>query len=87
MPFAKCLQTRKKKQPVNRALFESWSVSLSQLSEPEIKKLKNKKQDIIDKFINYVDNNKEFRESISQVSEKVEYRFKTIEKIIQEVLS
>jgi len=85
--FRKLSNKSKKKFPVNKALFESWSVNLSQLSKEEIQILKERRQNLIDKFISYVDNDKEFLSSISQAANKVEYRFQTIEKIIQEVLS
>ncbi|NEP55732.1 MAG: DUF262 domain-containing protein [Symploca sp. SIO2G7] len=85
--FRKVSQKSKRKQPLNKSLFEAWSVNLSNLTEDEIKILKRKKQKIIDIFINYVDKDKEFLASISQAANKVKYRFSTIEKIIQEVLS
>jgi len=49
--------------------------------------LKLKKHQLIDKFIDYTDKDQEFLKSISQAANKVEYRFKTVEKIILEVLS
>jgi hypothetical protein len=85
--FRKISNKNKKKYPVNKSLFEVWSVNLSQLNDEEIQTLKNRKQQLIDKFISYVDNDKEFLASISQAANKVEYRFSTVEKIIQEVLS
>ncbi|NJM68858.1 MAG: DUF262 domain-containing protein [Scytonema sp. RU_4_4] len=85
--FRKISNKNKKKYPVNKSLFEVWSVNLSQLNDEDIKTLKNRKQELIDKFISYVDNDKEFLASISQAANKVEYRFRTIEKIIQDVLS
>ncbi|HEY9809032.1 MAG TPA: DUF262 domain-containing protein [Halomicronema sp.] len=42
--------------PVNQALFEAWSVSLSQLKEPEIDILKKRKDDLIYRFGELVDN-------------------------------
>jgi len=84
--FRKISKKSKKKYPVNKALFESWSVNLSKLSERKIQILENRKQNLIETFINYVDNDKEFLSAISQAANKVEYRFITIEKIIQEVL-
>ncbi|MDJ0555649.1 MAG: DUF262 domain-containing protein [Microcoleaceae cyanobacterium MO_207.B10] len=72
---------------VNKALFETWSFHISQLNTKETKKLKARKQDLIDKFAKYVDKDKEFAKSISQAQDKIEYRFETIEKIIQEVLN
>lgn len=84
--FRKMSNKTTKKYPLNKPLFEAWSVNLSCLSEQEIEILKYKKKELIDKFINCVDNDNEFLVSISQAANKVEYRFSTIERIIQEVL-
>ncbi|MBD2456950.1 DUF262 domain-containing protein [Nostoc sp. FACHB-87] len=84
--FRKLSNKNKRKFPLNKSLFEAWSVNLSQLNDEEIKVLKERKQKIIDDFIFYTDNDKEFFSSISQAENKIEYRFGTIEKIIQEVL-
>lgn len=84
--FRKLSKNNKRKFPPNKALFEAWSVNLSELNEQEIQKLKIRKRELVRKFISNSDNNKEFLASISQAANKVEYRFSTIEKIIQEVL-
>ncbi|KST66986.1 DUF262 domain-containing protein [Mastigocoleus testarum] len=78
--------SNKRKFPLNKALFEAWSVNLSELNEQKIETLKIHKKELIRKFISKSDNDKEFLASISQAANKVEYRFSTIEKIIQEVL-
>jgi hypothetical protein len=85
--FRKLSLSYKKKYPVNRALFEAWSVSLSNLTDKELEHLKKLKQELIDRFIFYVDNDKDFLASVSQATDKIDYRFSKIEKIIQEVLS
>ncbi len=85
--FRKISEKNKRKKPLNKSLFDAWSVNLSYLTDDEIKVLKNKKQKLIDIFINYVDTDQEFLSSISQAANKLKYRFSTIEKIIQEVLS
>ena len=85
--FRKVSQKQKKKFPINKALFEVWSVNLSLLSDEQLDILKQHKEQLIEKFRNYVDEDGEFRTSISQAAEKIEYRFKIIEKIIQEVLA
>ncbi|MBA3924255.1 MAG: DUF262 domain-containing protein [Nostocaceae cyanobacterium] len=85
--FQKLSNRAKRKFPPNKSLFEAWSVSLSQLNDTDIQKLKARKQELINKFIIYVDGDKEFLASISQAANKVEYRFSVVEKIIQEVLS
>ncbi|HBB31992.1 MAG TPA: DUF262 domain-containing protein [Cyanobacteria bacterium UBA8803] len=84
--FRKLSANSNRKYPVNKALFEVWSVNLGQLDDEQIKVLLVRKQQLIDNFIRYVDNDKEFLASISQAGIKVEYRFTTLEKIIQEVL-
>jgi hypothetical protein len=85
--FRKVSQKQKKKFPINKALFEVWSVNLSVLSDEQIDILKQHKEQLIEKFRNYVDDDREFLTSISQAAEKIEYRFKIIKKIIQEVLA
>lgn len=85
--FRKVSQNQKKKFPINKALFEVWSVNLSLLSDEQLDILKHHKEQLIEKFRNYVDDDREFLTSISQAAEKIEYRFRIIEKIIQEVLA
>jgi hypothetical protein len=85
--FRKVSQKQKKKFPINKALFEVWSVNLSLLSDDQLDILKQHKEQLIEKFRNYVDSDGEFLTSISQAAEKIEYRFRIIEKIIQEVLA
>ncbi|WP_445248023.1 DUF262 domain-containing protein [Microcoleus sp. OTE_8_concoct_300] len=85
--FRKVSQNQKKKFPINKALFEVWSVNFSLLSDEQLDILKQHKEQLIEKFRNYVDDDREFLTSISQAAEKIEYRFKIIEKIIQEVLA
>jgi len=85
--FRKVSQNQKKKFPINKALFEVWSVNLSLLSDEQLDVLKQHKEQLIEKFRNYVDDDLEFLNSISQAAEKIQYRFKIIEKIIQEVLA
>jgi len=84
--FRKISNSQKRQFRINKALFESWSVLLSKLSDDKIQILIDRKEKLIDIFKTYIDNDKYFLESISQAAEKVQYRFSTIEKIIQEVL-
>ncbi|MFL9456555.1 MULTISPECIES: DUF262 domain-containing protein [Nostocales] len=77
------------KNPINKALFDAWAVNLSHLQEQQIYNLKERKEDLIDRFIDIMDNDKEFMGSISQGTDsitKVKYRFRIIEQLIQEVL-
>ena len=85
--FRKISQHQTKKFPINKALFEVWSVNLSLLGDDQIEILKQRKENLIEKFKNYVDSDRDFSISISQAAEKIEYRFMIIEQIIQEVLA
>lgn len=76
-----------KRFPINQSLFETWSFWLSQLDDEEIKILESRKDELQDKFRQKIDKDQDFEKAISQASEKVEYRFREIEKIIQEVLA
>ncbi len=85
--FRKISHKNKRKFPINKSLFEVWSVNLGKLNIQDIQTLKERKIKLLDTFVNYVDNDAEFLESISQAANKIEHRFETVEKIIQEVLS
>lgn len=85
--FRKLSKTTSRRYPVNQALFEAWSVNLSKLKESEIELLKQKKDDVVNRFEDLVDSDDEFRESISQVTKKVDIRFSRIENLIDEVLT
>jgi Protein of unknown function DUF262 len=85
--FRKISQHQTKMFPINKALFEVWSVNLSLLSDEQLDILKQQKEQLIEKFRNYVDTDRDFLTSISQAAEKIEYRFMIIEQIIQEVLT
>ncbi|NET07113.1 MAG: DUF262 domain-containing protein [Symploca sp. SIO2B6] len=85
--FRKLPKKTQRKQPLNKSLFEAWSVNLSNLSDEQIQVLNNKKQKLIAQFIDRADNDKQFLDSISQAANKVQYRFQTIEEIIKGVLS
>ncbi|MEH2215506.1 DUF262 domain-containing protein [Nostoc sp.] len=84
--FRKISNKNKRKFPLNKSLFEVWSVNLGRLNIENIQILKDRKRKLVDTFIRYVDNDADFLVSISQVKNKIEHRFETVEKIIQEVL-
>lgn len=73
--------------PVNKSLFESWSVTLSELNPQQIKKLIENKTILKEKFRQKMKDDPNFLKSVSQVSSKVQYRFEEINQIVQEVLS
>jgi len=79
-----------KRYSLNKALFEAWSFNLSQLDEKQVQTLKDRKSDLIDTFIEMMENDEDFQSSISQGTStvsKVKYRFSAIENIILEMLS
>lgn len=80
----------KRKYPINKALFESWSVNLAQLSPKELNLLKQRKNDLNENFIDLIETDQEFVGSISQGTGKinqVKHRFSAIEKLIKEMLT
>ncbi|MDB9448441.1 DUF262 domain-containing protein [Dolichospermum circinale] len=73
--------------PVNKALFEAWSVILSQLNPQQIEILIKNKEILKEKFSQKIQEDNDFNKSISQTDNKVKYRFEQINQIVQEVLS
>lgn len=78
---------KSQKSPINKSLFESWSVILSQLNSQQIDMLINRKELLTEKFIENMRTDNDFNRSISQAANKVKYRFEQINQIVQEVLS
>jgi hypothetical protein len=85
--FRKITEDGKRKYPINKALFESWSVTLSDLNEQELETLIERKEKVKEVFIKKMQDDSNFLESVSQAATKVPYRFDTIKEIIKEVLS
>ena len=74
--------------PINKPLFESWSVNLAKLSEKELLLLEKCKEIIAGEFFNLMSNS-EFENSISfstGLVSNIHIRFNTIERLIQGVL-
>lgn len=87
--FRKCYRLGAPRYPINKALFESWSVNLSQLSDEEINLLATRKDDLISAFVVLM-NDRDFDRAISQGTgdiKKLNLRFSEIHRIIGEVLS
>ncbi len=75
---------------INKALFESWSINLDKLSDAQIEVLKSLRATVKLKFIELMNQDREFEKAISQGTGdigKVKRRFSAIEKLIQEVLT
>lgn len=87
--FRKRYKAGASRSPINKALFESWSVNLSRLDTAQLETLKDRKEILKDKFIQLMQN-RNFDVSISQGTgdiKKVICRFEFINEIINEVLS
>jgi hypothetical protein len=77
------------KYPMNKALFEAWSVNLNNLTISQQNVLVSKKHQLEQEFCNLM-HDREFESAVSQGTgdvRKVRLRFKQVQKIIQKVLS
>ena len=87
--FRKADKYPDKRKPINKALFEIWSVSLAKLNEDQRKLLLLRKGVLFDKYVQLVKEDSAFFNSITTSTGNkgsVYYRFSRIEKIIQETL-
>jgi uncharacterized protein with ParB-like and HNH nuclease domain len=81
------------RSPINKALFESWSVNFSRLSSEHIQTLIERKEQLKEGFIKLMNDREvepKFETSISVGTgdtRKVKRRFSAIEQLIQEVLA
>ena len=78
------------RNPINKALFETWTVNLNNLDDDQLKELKQKKEDLVDSFIDLMNGSSGFDGAISQGTgnvAKVKLRFSEISKLIKGVLS
>ncbi len=75
--------------PINKALFECWSVNLSKLDDRQLERLKGQNDILQTRFMDIMQNDHAFETAISQGTgdiNKVKRRFSTIERLIKEVL-
>jgi hypothetical protein len=87
--FRKMYKKYDRKYPINKALFDTWSVNLARLSEKDIEVLISRKDVVINKFIELMENNNDFLSSITTGTGKynaVKTRFSRIEKLLKEIL-
>ena len=81
--------TSKKVNPINKSLFEVWSVTLDKLRDRDLNHLKKNRKLIQDKFLDLIAD-KDFEASITISTDdvkKVQKRFQEIENLIKGVLS
>ncbi len=88
--FRKRYNLGDKRKPINKALFEVWSVLLSRLSISEIELLIQRGKDVKENFMSLLNKDEEFNQSISSGTgdkSRVKKRFSEINRIIQSSLS
>ena len=87
--FRKQYKKTYQRYPINKALFEAWSVNIGKLSKDKQAVLIRRKEDLVNRFLHLMNNDYEFEKSISQGTgsvRRVRYRFSMIAKIIEETL-
>ncbi|WP_017303703.1 DUF262 domain-containing protein [Spirulina subsalsa] len=84
--FRKISRKASRRYPLNQALFEAWSTTLTKLDDAEIQYLIEHKTELLDQFTELIDHNPDFLRSISQASEQVKTRFINIQKLVQNIL-
>lgn len=87
--FRKRYRPDASRYPINKALFECWSVGLNQLDDRRLQNLEERKNTLLTKFMDTMLNDHAFENAISQGTgdiSKVRKRFSTIEQLIEEVL-
>jgi hypothetical protein len=75
--------------PINKSLFEGWSVALARMNEEQGNMLAERKQLVLEKFMLLM-NNKEFEQAVSQGTtepKKMKLRFEKIQALLAEVLA
>ena len=79
------------RQPINKPLFETWSVNFGQLSDEQVSKLTTDGDVLRQKFIDLMNRpDRKFNEAVSLAtgdSKKVRLRFEAIEQLIKEVIA
>jgi hypothetical protein len=88
--FRKIFKQGDKTFPVNKALFEVWGVSLARLDDAKRNILKKNKDRVFDMFIELMNNDPDFVDSISSSTDqkkRVLLRYEKIENLISEVIT
>ena len=84
--FRKRYEFHENRRPINKALFESWSVGLARRSDQEIGFLVHNREKVIHKFKSLMNEDREFETAISYSTgtpSRVKKRFRAIEELIK----
>ena len=87
--FRKRYHLNSVRYPVNKALFEAWSVNLDSCSDDDLQKLAEKNEELRITYVNALYKDYEFDKSVSQGTgsiKRVKKRFQTVRAIIEETL-
>ena len=87
--FRKRYNVNDPRKPINKSLFETWSVNIAKLSEEDRAKLVKNHSIIKDKFRHALNKDRDFELSISSstaLKTRITTRFKVIKQIISEAL-
>lgn len=87
--FRKRYNTTDRRMPINRALFEAWSVGFARCNVAELAKLTRRKAELRRRFIHVLNDDKEFETSVSVSTgspQRVKKRFEEVENLIKECL-
>ena len=84
--FRKRLNRSDSRKPINRALFEAWSVGLARTSVSGIQELKKRRREIQEDLMKLLREDSEFQDSVTTSTgnpQKVNKRFKEVQSLIR----
>ncbi|MCK6641740.1 MAG: DUF262 domain-containing protein [Bacteroidia bacterium] len=87
--FRKADKYPDKRKPINKALFEVWSVSLAKLTDEQRSTISNNRQLLFNESVELIKNDKKFFDSITVSTgnkSSVNYRFSEVEALIKNAL-
>ncbi|MBF0557496.1 MAG: DUF262 domain-containing protein [Nitrospirae bacterium] len=88
--FRKLFQVGDRRKPLNKALFDIFSVIFARLSDAERKALAKKKKEVMNGLIELLNNDESFLSAVStSTSDKnrILYRFRKIEELLNDILN
>lgn len=88
--FRKVYDKKARRKPINKALFEIWSVELAKLSDKEKSLALTRKRAIFDSFIKLMNQDEFFSSAITSATgdkNRIRYRFSKIEGLLKQQLA
>lgn len=87
--FRKVYNKTARRNPINKALFEVWSVELAKLSDEKRALIRERGEYIFDSFIQLMNNDETFVSAITSSTgdkNRIRYRFSKVEKLLKQQL-